>query len=70
MQFALFGCGYLWFSDQCVEGIERFSHAFFFSVQTSATIGAPLLDCRASSQLGSAFWRAGREHPADATLAR
>jgi hypothetical protein len=40
LQYALFACGYLWFSDECVDGIERFSHAFFFSVQTSATIGA------------------------------
>ena len=38
--FSAFACGYLWFSDQCVDGIERFPHAFFFSVQTSATIGA------------------------------
>ena len=42
MQYAAFGCVYLWFSDQCVDGIERWWHAFFFSVQTSATIGEPL----------------------------
>lgn len=41
MQYAFFGMLYLWMSDECVEGIERFPHAFFFSVQTSATIGAP-----------------------------
>lgn len=37
--YGLFALCYLLMSDQCVEGIEKFSHAFFFSVQTSATIG-------------------------------
>jgi hypothetical protein len=31
---------YLYMSDECVAGIEKLDHAFFFSVQTAATIGA------------------------------
>ena len=33
---------YLMMSNDCVDGISQLDHAFFFSVQTAATIGA---DC-------------------------
>lgn len=40
MQYSSFALIYLLNSNDCIEGIEHFGHAFWFSVQTAATIGA------------------------------
>eukprot|EP00892_Ulva_mutabilis_P008016 jgi/Ulvmu1/5587/UM023_0124.1 len=37
--YASFALFYLLMREECVDGIHHFSHAFYFSVQTSATIG-------------------------------
>lgn len=41
MQYMSFALLYLLMREECVEGIQHFSHAFYFSVQTAATIGTP-----------------------------
>ena len=40
MQYGCFAVVYLMMSNDCVDGISQLDHAFFFSVQTAATIGA------------------------------
>lgn len=54
VQYASFALFYLLTREECVEGIHHFSHAFYFSVQTSATIGAPACLQAAMPRLPSA----------------
>ena len=39
MQYAVFGLLYYLQAEGCIKGVMHYSHALWFSVQTSATIG-------------------------------